>query len=62
MESKFNCLLPLTADACKFTEWVVQQDEWFFNNHCSVWEKYGWRDRTTQELFEFWQKESGNGD
>lgn len=58
----FNCLMPLTEDTCKFVEWAVQQEDWFYNSITKSWEKFNHADKTTQGLFEFWQKESGNGE
>lgn len=51
----------LSDGAVKFFEWRMKEDDWFFDTNDSLWTKYGWRSRTTQQLFEYWLKYRGYG-
>ena len=60
MESEENKNLILGDGAVKFIEWMAKDDDgWFFDTDLNCWTKYGWKDRTTQELYEHWAKENG---
>ena len=41
--------------AIEFAEWIAMNDDWIFGKD-KVWRKYGWRDRSTNELYELFLK------
>ena len=46
--------LPL-AEMCSFVEWIVTNDEWIWSSTAELWMQYGWRSRTTLELYELYK-------
>ncbi|HQT90422.1 MAG TPA: hypothetical protein PL001_00140 [Candidatus Kryptobacter bacterium] len=48
--------LPLTEDQQRFVEWISCFDDWHWSSVRKQWEKEYYRSRTTQELYEYYQK------
>ena len=48
--------LPL-AEMCSFVEWIVTNDEWIWSSTAELWMQYGWRSRTTLELYELYKRQ-----
>lgn len=46
----------LSYDATKFIEWIYLSDEWLWSAKECLWYNYGYRSRTTQQLFEYYLK------
>jgi hypothetical protein len=44
----------LSDQTIKFIEWIFIDGEWIFDPVEGVWKKYGYRSRTTQELFNYY--------
>ena len=45
----------LTENQCKFIIWI-QNNEWYNDDDDNLWHCEGYRNRTTQELFEYFLK------
>lgn len=46
-----NPLLPL--DAQRFIVWLFTRDEWRYDSTENLWVQYGYRSRTTDELYQY---------
>jgi len=46
----------LSQDVTDFIEWIYLSDEWHWSAKEQHWYQYGYRERTTQQLFEYFLK------
>lgn len=46
----------LTAIEVAFVEWVYAANEWHFDEKIGEWVRDGYRSRTTNELFTYYQE------
>ena len=50
----------LSHDVSRFIEWLHIEDEWNYSVNEGLWFKYGYRSRTTQQLFDYYMKLPSN--
>jgi hypothetical protein len=46
----------LSKEVIDFIEWIAIHDEWHYAYVEDVWKQYGYRNRNTQQLFEYYLK------
>lgn len=50
------CQSLLPDNVSKFIEWLNIEDEWHYSAEKGLWLKYGYSGKTTQQLFDYYQR------